>query len=647
MKNTRKKTPTVVWCSLLSFLSIFLIIGCSDDNKASEIPSDWILDLPESVEFDVNGGAKTLSLTVNEKVNAESVACILSDENRVWCNVKLENNTLSVSVEPSGFSRSAAVTLVYDKDHKSVMYVNQKSDYSAYFTDESCSAIKAGVTEADIAKIPNEKMRELALAIKNGAYDTEFRVGDYRPYQDPRIMSVINKTNIYSVRDNPTGIYVEKDDELFIYLGNVYEGAEISIIIQDVDGGYNNFKTLSLNEGLNRIISPMGGLVYLLNNVEDDIPLLLETTAAKQAAAAKTVKAHFIFGKVNGYFDIEKHKTQAKWEEILGNAKYRDIDALGRYSHITWNVEQFKGNDVQSNQGIITEIGRTLDNCDRLVYLQQEFLGLVKYNKMFKNRMHFCIDYAAKSPNASDYRTVYSKGTSYAEIFCNPDRFGVRLWGAAHEVGHCNQTRPGMKWSGMTEVTNNLTALYVQTEFGQPAKLLVDKEDPYDENGRGLSNYAELRNFYEVATVFIIDGERAHSLPSIEINTREVQLVPFWQLKLYLVDALGQVDFYHDLYEYFRNNPSPSDSGKNGGMDQLDFVRQVCRISKLNLLDFFDKWGFLRRANATLDDYGNKFFAITQNQVNELIQEIEAVGYAMAAPDVHKITDENWETYKK
>lgn len=647
MKNTRKVAPTVVWCSLLSFLCIFLIIGCSDDNKTSEIPSDWVLDLPESVEFDVNGGAKTFSLTLDESVNSGNIACILSEENRLWCDAKLENNTLSVTVSPSGFSRSAAITLAYDKDHKSVMYVNQKSDYSAYFTDESCSALKPGITEADIAKIPYDKMRELALALKNGEYDAEYRVADYRPYQDPRIMSAINKTNHYSLRDNPTGIYAEKGDELFIYLGNVYEGAKISIIIQDLNGGYNNFQTLSLNEGLNRIIAPIGGLIYLLNNVEDDIPLLLETEAAKKAAAAKTVKAHFIFGKVNGYFDIEVHKTQAKWEEILGNAKYQDIDVLGKYSHITWNVEQFKGNNVQSNQGVITDIGRTIDNCDRLVYQQQDFIGLVKYNKMFKNRMHFCLDYAAKSPNASDYRTVYSAGTSYAEIFCNPDRFGERLWGAAHEVGHCNQTRPGMKWAGTTEVTNNLTALYVQTSFGQPSKLQVDKGDPYDENGKGLPNYNELKNFYEVSTAYIIEAERAHCLPSIDINSRETQLVPFWQLKLYLVDALGQVDFYHDLYEYFRNNPSPSDEGKNSGLDQLDFVRQVCRISKLNLLDFFDKWGFLKPVNTTLNDYGNKIFAITQNQINALKEEIEKAGYAMPAPNVHEITDETWESFKK
>ena len=110
---------------------------------------------------------------------------------------------------------------------------------------------------------------------------------------------------------------------------------------------------------------------------------------------------------------------------------------------------------------------------------------------------------------------------------------------------------------------------------------------------------------------------------------------------------MGQVDFYHDLYEYFRNNPSPSDEGKNSGLDQLDFVRQVCRISKLNLLDFFDKWGFLKPVNTTLNDYGNKIFAITQNQINALKEEIEKAGYAMPAPNVHEITDETWESFKK
>lgn len=448
MKSTKKEFQIPVWYLFLSFLCLFLSTGCSDDNKKNEIPDNWISELPGSIEFDVKGGTKEFPLTLDQSVDAERIACILSEENRLWCDVKLENNILSISVSPSGFARSAVITLVYDKDHKDIVHVNQKSDFSAYFTDESCSELKAGITDEEIAQIPHEKMRELAVSLKKGEYEKEFRVAEYRPYQDPAIMAAKNKTSKYSLRDNPTGIYAEEGDELFIYLGNVYEGAQISIIIQDLSEGYSNSKTIALNEGLNRVIAPIGGLIYLLNNVEEDIPLLLETEEAKKAAAAKTVTAHFVFGKVNGYFDIQKHKTQAKWEEILDNARYQDIDVLGYYSHITWNVEQFKGKNVQSNEGIVTNIIKTIDNCDKLVYWEEEFLGLVKYDKMFNNRMHFCLDYKAASPNASDYRTVYSAGTSYAEIFCNPDKFGTRLWGPAHEVGPLQPDPSGIKMGG-------------------------------------------------------------------------------------------------------------------------------------------------------------------------------------------------------
>ena len=234
------------------------------------------------------------------------------------------------------------------------------------------------------------QLRELARELKAGRYDTEFRVADYRPYQHPSVMAVTNKTAKYSLRDNPTGIYAKKGDEMYIYLSNIYEGAQISIIIQDLNGGYNNFQTIALKEGLNRVIAPVGGLIYLLNHVEEDIPLLPETEEEKKVIAAKTVSVHFVFGKVNGYFDIRKHKTQEKWEEILSKASYQDIDVLGDYSHITWNVDQFKGKNVSSNQGVVTDIVKSLENCDRLVYLEEEFLGLIKYNKMFNNRMHFC-----------------------------------------------------------------------------------------------------------------------------------------------------------------------------------------------------------------------------------------------------------------
>ena len=194
MESTKKRMPNAVWCLLLFFLCLFLNVGCSDDSTTSEIPSDWISDLPSTIEFNVTGGSKEIPLTWSEGVNAAHVACILSEENRQWCDAKLENNTLVVSVSPSAFTRSAAITLVYDKEHKSVVYVNQKSDFSAYFADESCSELRQGITDAEIEKIPHETMRELARELKAGRYDTEFRVADYRPYQHPSVMAVTNKT---------------------------------------------------------------------------------------------------------------------------------------------------------------------------------------------------------------------------------------------------------------------------------------------------------------------------------------------------------------------------------------------------------------------------------------------------------------------
>ena len=45
MKSTKKRAPIAIWCLLLSFLCLFLNVGCSDDSTINEIPNDWISDL--------------------------------------------------------------------------------------------------------------------------------------------------------------------------------------------------------------------------------------------------------------------------------------------------------------------------------------------------------------------------------------------------------------------------------------------------------------------------------------------------------------------------------------------------------------------------------------------------------------------------
>ena len=513
---------------------------------------------------------------------------------------------------------------------------SNKFDPATIFADNMGLQLKAGVTEKQIKQIPNEYLKELGLALLSGNYESAYRLADYRPYQNPAVMATANKTSKYSLRDNPTGIYAKAGETLAIFVDDIYEGGRISMLIQDLNGGYNNSKTYELSEGYNEITVEVGGLIYILNHVNDDIPLRHEDAYndQKRNIEAKTVKVHFANGKVNGYFDIQKNK-ESDWAQIRDNAKYQEIDILGEYSHLTWRISDFKKYN--------TEITKTIENLDRLVYLEEEFMGLVKYGKMFNNRMHFSIDYKAKSPNASDYRTVYNASDYYAEPFCKPENFPTRCWGPAHEVGHCNQTRPGLKWAGLTEVTNNIMSLFIQTSFGRPCKLLVDGCTLKDENDQTLGTY---NNIYQGATSLIVDGKRPHCLPGIANITRETQLVPFWQLKLYMIDVLEKTDFYHKLYEYFRTHESPSDKGENQGMNQLDFVRQVCDISGLNMLDFFEKWGFLYPVKTTLNDYGNKAFEITEEQIELLKEEINGKGYEMPHPNVHQITEINLDDYK-
>ena len=513
---------------------------------------------------------------------------------------------------------------------------SNKFDPATIFADNMGLQLKAGVTEKQIKQIPNEYLKELGLALLSGNYESAYRLADYRPYQNPAVMATANKTSKYSLRDNPTGIYAKAGETLAIFVDDIYEGGRISMLIQDLNGGYNNSKTYELSEGYNEITVEVGGLIYILNHVNDDIPRRLEDADndQKRNIEAKTVKVHFANGKVNGYFDIQKNK-ESDWAQIRDNAKYQEIDILGEYSHLTWRISDFKKYN--------TEITKTIENLDRLVYLEEEFMGLVKYGKMFNNRMHFSIDYKAKSPNASDYRTVYNASDYYAEPFCKPENFPTRCWGPAHEVGHCNQTRPGLKWAGLTEVTNNIMSLFIQTSFGRPCKLLVDGCTLKDEKDQTLGTY---NNIYQGATSLIVDGKRPHCLPGIANITRETQLVPFWQLKLYMIDVLEKTDFYHRLYEYFRTHESPSDKGENQGMNQLDFVRQVCDISGLNMLDFFEKWGFLYPVKTTLNDYGNKAFEITEEQIRLLKEEINGKGYRMPRANVHQITESNLNDYK-
>lgn len=473
-------------------------------------------------------------------------------------------------------------------------------DYTTIFSDTACTQLKTGITATEINNINNQFFRELALDIYKGIYDTEFRIQDYKSWQHPDIMAKSNKTSTYGLRDNPTGIYAKYGEDVVVFVGDL-KGQNISLFIQDPDNKISGY-SYSLVTGMNKISPSVSGLMYIMYYTNK--------------GTEPTVKVHIAGGYVNGYFDSQKY-TETDWTRILGNASFRHFDIVGKYAALTFETEAIR--EYTKTKGL-----ELINKYDKLVYDEQDFMGLVKYNRMYKNRAYFLVVYSGYM-YAGGYHMGYEKGTQ-AEML-DPAIFSTSaIWGPAHELGHIHQTRPGLKWLGMAEVTNNIHSQYIQTSWGNNSRLMTE------DLGGGI-------NRYQLATSNIIDKKIAHNAePDVFCK-----LVPFWQLKLYMHDALGKTDFYKDVYEAIRNSPDPVTEGAC----QLQFVKIACEKANLDLTAFFEAWGFLKAVDIELDDYGVGKFTITQQQIDNLISEITAKAYPKPKHNnIQYINDNNIADYK-
>ena len=474
-------------------------------------------------------------------------------------------------------------------------------DLLSIFNDYACSELKTGIGLPEIENIKSPFYKYLATELYNKDYESEFRIQEYKVYQHPNVMATANKTERYSLLDNPTGIYVDEGEDLVV-LANDPGNSIVSLHIIDLSVGYDSSSSYAIIKGMNKIKTTSKGLAYVLYHTE--------------TATENPIKINIVTGKVNGYFDSERH-NQEDWNRLLNNAVGPYFDVLGKYSHATYPTADFK---KYTSDGLAL-----IKKYDEMVYLEMEFMGLVKYNKLFKNRMYFHIHYGDTHMFASAYHTAYSAKTM--ENMCNLATFTTSCWGPAHEVGHVNQTRPGMRWQGMTEVTNNVHSLHVQTTFGNTSRLI--KDNVYEKAFSGNNS--------------IINSGKGHN----ESTDFFEKLIPFWQLKLYMMDVLNKSDFYKDLYEHYRVTSTLSATGLTEGVYQLDFVRNTCKVANLDLTTFFETWGFLTPVSLTVGDYGDKPFIITQQQIDDLKNEIASKNYPKPKhSNIHLITDVNVTDYR-
>ncbi|MDL2222624.1 M60 family metallopeptidase [Bacteroidales bacterium OttesenSCG-928-M11] len=562
------------------------------------------------IYYTLEGGTKTLlgkydfkgSSTPSRVEFEESLINPTSIEFKVLSGVG-DNNGV-------GFASCAEMEF-YQKNPKALNVLD-------IFTDFSCSEVKPDVTIEDIRQITDGFYKQLAADLYYDRYDgKEFRIQKYESYVNPTIDAARNKTSPYGRRDNPTGIFATAGESIVLFVEESDLDVYPSLFISKPKGGISG-TTFALYKGLNTITAPHDGLLYIYYYTE--------------TGTEPDLKINFATGNVNGFYDKEIHDSN-DWVRLLANAKFDWFDAKGEYSVLVFETEAFRSYAATNGPELV-------QFYDDLVYNEQVFQGLVKYEKMFGTRHHMQVVYGDNFMFASDYYTGYNNSTQNSILDYNKlageqslsGFAGGPAWGPAHEVGHCNQTRPGLKWHGMTEVTNNIQSQQITRALGYPSRL-------YDENlGGGLNRYTKA-----------IDGIVKVGLAHNAHDDVFCKLVPFWQIKLYMHDALGVTDFYGELYEHVRvtANSVAADGSSVDGICQLEFALMVCEKSGLDWTSFFEDWGFFTPTSFSIDDYSQKTFTVSQASIDKYKALIAAKGYPKVPEELYKIHDYNTDDYKK
>ncbi|MEI3153912.1 MAG: M60 family metallopeptidase [Odoribacter sp.] len=494
------------------------------------------------------------------------------------------------------------------------------------FTDKTCSALKPEVTRAQIQALSDEDdsfLKQLALSIFDGNYPME-RVATYQPYMTVETLAAKLKTTAYNKFENPTGIYFEANERAVIFVEDIE--TPISLCVMDwTEEGNETSSYYTLTSGPNLLTINNKGLAYISYYTDN-------------YESAPDVKIHIASGLLNGYFDLERGDQNTYWQSLIENeetAACGMLDIRGKYVQLAFDKASLSAKNIDRGVEMIQEY-------DNIIKMEQDIMGIDQFGWRTTNRMFARRSYSG-NPNANDL------GVSFPSLNVIPENIRANSWEIGHEFGHVNQVRPGLKWQGTTEVTNNIYSATVQYHY-TPDNLRLEQEKIGDGEG-GASMVGNRFNCY--FNNGIIGGQnwlfqKGQNNPNPETGAGDlfVRLCPFWQLQLFnKIAGLGVEDFYPQLIEIIRRT---DETGLSNKELQFNFMRNTCKVMNVNMLDFFEKCGMLKPYDHEVSDYGGAIhLIITQEEVDEFKAEINAMNYPQpVSPVIYYISGNSVDAFK-
>lgn len=496
------------------------------------------------------------------------------------------------------------------------------------FSKENLTALKKGVGLKKIEKIKSPAIKETAILLHNNQYPLDDRFKSYEAYLSPFTLAKQLKTSPYSQFENPTGIYFEKGDEAVLWVGDT-NGFKIELRV--TNWGDENFtdKKYPLKEGYNRLTIEEKGNSYI-------------SYFSEAGETNHKIDVHILGGRVNGVFDVEKDDNN-RWDSLLANAASPVLDILGKKVQLAYPVESL----VRESPGQGFEL---IQLYDSIITFQHQIMGLVKYNREPKNHIFGRVIWKGFM-HADGIGAAFHDNTM--KEVANVGKLRKSSWGVAHEFGHVNQVRPGMKWTGTTEVTNNIYSVWTQYLFNPDApKLEREKLRDYDgpKIGGRITAYMESAFVHNQPWLTQAGNDRwDRERPRDWGGDHFVKLVPLWQLQLYFAvagenNSWGNPDFYGDIFIRAIDAPA-SEKEEQASYYQLEFIKNACDAAQLDLTDFFEMSRMLYPIDLWVDDYTCSQMTITQADISN-VKQYASKYKKPETPVLHYITANSVDIYR-
>ena len=363
----------------------------------------------------------------------------------------------------------------------------------------------------------------------------------------------------------------------------------------------------------------------------------------------------------------------AIWEhEIIGLHKYNRTPNNFTCAYVNFTYYMFQGGRGVSFH--VDQEPRVL-SCKTLVYNDEDAIWGLSHEWGHQHQMlpYFCWSGLGEvSNNMKSYFNIMRMG------YTNNRMTGTWDGTAGENSQYANARR--------IFVNHDYSTVYASEVKNAPPSLNSTKRHLAYTYANELQSPA-LRDFAltmkdSVITQYAVDPTKAVSIHEVGVGET---LCPYLFVYDYFIQN-GVPDIAQDWYESLRQNDEPNGSQveKQGAVDKyellasamngnknnkydefvekyptscwnakgylikgnhwyqnsapfmMNWVRKVSRITKYNLLPYFERWGFFRQVAMRIGDYGNKWMIITPDMYNEFKADMDALvesGEIQAMPD--------------